>query len=284
MVVGQGDEAPLRAATLEAAKGDARISYMHLNRRGASTARNAGLHATSGEIAVFMDDDCEADVDWLANLDACFEPAIGFVGGEVTAPPTSRRFFAVCPEVHPAEIIFDPTQTPDAPEGFGLLGANMAVRRTVATRVGIFDECLGPGTRFAGAEEHDYCARLAILGISMRSTSTASVEHTYGYRFGFRDYYRHRKERLGADGALAAKRKLVSDAPSLPNVRTSVLGELRMQLRTIKPLRLPNNVFRLYHYMQSYRECISGYELLAGYGDDMANAVLTRRSPPAGSS
>ena len=40
--------------------------------RGASGARNTGVARSCGEIAVFLDDDACATVDWLENLLACF--------------------------------------------------------------------------------------------------------------------------------------------------------------------------------------------------------------------
>lgn len=274
MVVGQGDEPALREAVRAAAAGDPRVSYLHLDRRGASAARNAGLDATTGEIVVFMDDDCVARDDCLAAYDTCFEPHIDFVSGEVTAPPRERHLFATCPEVHPGEVVFDPATSPDS-DRLHLLGANIAVRRTAAERVGGFDECFGPGTRFAGTEEHDYAARLVHLGVTMRSTSTASVEHTYGYRYGLGSYYRHRRDRLGADGGFGAKMTMLRE-PGTIRVGPAVRTEIRSQLTTLKLTRLPNNAFRLVHYIRAYRDCLRDYELTDGNRDPVT-AVLQRR-------
>ena len=49
------------------------VRYVHLPRegRGFGFARNAGLLAASGELVVFMDDDCEPDPGWL---DALLDP------------------------------------------------------------------------------------------------------------------------------------------------------------------------------------------------------------------
>ncbi len=272
LVIGQGERGPLREATELAAKGDPRIKYVHLDRRGLSFARNAGISAASGEIVAFLDDDCEARADWLAELDACFDPGIDLVGGEVTAPPLEQGLFVVCPEVHPGEVTVPPDLL-ELPPGFALLGANMAVRRSTALRVGPFDECLGAGSAFAGAEEHDYCFRLRSLGGTLRCTSRASVQHTYGARFGARDFYRYKRDRLGADGAFAAKR-LMLRSPSTPKVTASVWGEFRAQVETVNVARFPLSMFRLYHYLRCYWECLDGYELSKQAGADPATAVL----------
>jgi hypothetical protein len=151
----------------------------------------------------------------------------------------------------------------------------MAVRRAVAERVGIFDECLGPGSRFAGGEEHDYAERLARLGVKMRSTPAVVVRHSYGYRYGIRAVYANKSSRLRGDGGLAAKRTLLKTRAGELSVRKSVLAEARRQLTTINLTRLANNSFRLFHYLASYRECLVGYEISQAAGSDPATAVLT---------
>jgi glycosyltransferase involved in cell wall biosynthesis len=253
LVIGQGERGPLQEATERAAQGDPRIKYLHLDRRGVSSARNAGIAATSGDLIAFLDDDCEAREDWLAELDACFSPGIDFVGGEVTAPRLDGKpLFDVCPEVHPDEVTVYPDGS-ELPPGFAILGANMAVRRSAALRVGPFDECLGPGSTFAGAEEHDYCFRLRSLGARLRSTSRASVQHTYGRRFGVVDFYHYKRDRLGADGAFAAKRRMMQ-VPPTSSVNTNLWHEFRSQVTTVDMIRLPLSVFRLYHYLRAYRQ------------------------------
>ena len=223
-----------------------------------------------------MDDDCEAREDWLAALDESFGPDIGFVCGTVEAPVKERRFFALCPRITPEDVVFDPAQAGRMPPpGFGLLGANMAVRRSVAGRVGIFDECLGAGSQFGGGEEHDYANRLAQLGVRMRSTPRAVVRHTYGYRYGVRAVYANKSARLRGDGGLSGKRTLLATRAGELSIRKSVLDEAMRQMTTVSLKRLANNSFRLFHYLTSYRECLIGYEVCTSAGQDPATAVLT---------
>ena len=104
IVVGQGpDEAALRAATEEAAPGDPRVRYLHLEAKGRSRALNAGMRASGGEIIANTDDDCEADPHWLEELDARLraEPGTGAVGGALVAPSGPWHAWSFCPAVTP---------------------------------------------------------------------------------------------------------------------------------------------------------------------------------------
>jgi glycosyltransferase involved in cell wall biosynthesis len=275
VVIGQGDELALRAATERAATGDDRVRYVHSSIRGACAARNVGISSASGEISAFMDDDCEAAEDWLAQLDLAFGPSIDFVSGAVVAPPKAHRI-AVCPTIVPKDVLWDSATVAIPPDGFGVLGANIAVRRTATERVGLFDECLGPGSRFQGGEEHDYVHRLTLLGARMQSTPKPVVHHTYGYRYGVREYYRHKRERLRGDGGLGGKAALLRAGGACSAPHRAVYDAGVSQLRTITLRRLPNAVFRLFHYLKSYSECVRGCVLREA--DNPIRAVLEPRA------
>lgn len=55
----------------EAASCGATLRYVHEPRPGISPARNAGVRAASAELVAFIDDDEEADSDWLRQMLAC---------------------------------------------------------------------------------------------------------------------------------------------------------------------------------------------------------------------
>ena len=52
---------------------------------GIPHARNAGLRHATGDILAFIDDDCEAEPDWLAEIEKPFlkDPHVGSVGGNL---------------------------------------------------------------------------------------------------------------------------------------------------------------------------------------------------------
>src|SRR5579872_5444171 len=52
--------------------------------RGVSGARNAGIAVASGRVCAFLDDDAEADPDWLEHLLSSYvDPAVLGVGGGI---------------------------------------------------------------------------------------------------------------------------------------------------------------------------------------------------------
>lgn len=284
VVVGQGEEAVLRPVIERAAGGDPRVRYLHLPRRGLSIARNAAIEATTGEIIALIDDDCEARRDWLATLDDCFakEPDVGLVGGSLLKPKRGLKLFAVCPTFEPPECLYDPVATGrNAPPGWGWVGGNFAVRRSVAEQVGPFDEWLGAGTVFAAAEDTDYMLRLERCGIKMRSTPRAVVYHKHGYRYGWRAVYDHKRNYARGNGALAAKLTLLGDERGQEwvqhNINQATVGRL-----VRRPHEVPTALLRLWYFMHSYRQCLSQYR--AERADDEAGRARSVLIPVRGDS
>jgi glycosyltransferase involved in cell wall biosynthesis len=54
-------------------KKGALLRYFKAPRRGSASQRNDAADSASGDIVFFIDDDCEAPIDGLASLSACFE-------------------------------------------------------------------------------------------------------------------------------------------------------------------------------------------------------------------
>src|SRR5437868_5929993 len=73
-----------------------------------------------------------------------------------------------------------------ADRGWGRIGANFALRASVAARIGFFDEQLGAGTALPAGEDTDYMLRMEAAGVKMRCTPRAVVHHSYGRRFGLK--------------------------------------------------------------------------------------------------
>jgi glycosyltransferase involved in cell wall biosynthesis len=280
IVVGQGDAAALRPAVEQAAEGDERVRYLHSSVRGASVARNAAIANSRGEVVAFLDDDCEAQRDWLEVLGERFgsDPDIGFVIGALVRPETTdRRVFKVCPQFIPPEDVYDPVSADRvAPSTWGFASGNFAVKRTVAGRVGPFDESLGAGTAFGGAEDTDYLLRLELLGVRMAATPRAVVNHTFGWRHGIGAVYSHKRNYARGDGALVAKLELLGDARGREWTRHNIRVATVDRLRALRFHEIPGGLFRLIYFLDGRRKCLRGFAVHSdGEPVDPVTAVLS---------
>jgi GT2 family glycosyltransferase len=235
---------------------------------GISYARNAAVQEARGDVIAFTDDDCEAAPGWLENVMACFEedPRLGFVTGALVGPAGPRGLLSVCPEIHPEDMTYDPVRDKkNAPPRFDFAGANFAVRREVAQRVGHFDECLGVGAVFGSSEDLDYMLRIEAAGVRMRSTPKSVIHHTYGVRYGLKAVFKHRRSYAVGQGALAAKMTLRGD-PRGKEWLDMVWGDL---LQTVKELRLhrsPSAFLRYLYVRKAYLDCVNHHEVDASTG------------------
>jgi glycosyltransferase involved in cell wall biosynthesis len=281
IVVGQGDEAALRVEVEAASQGDPRVVYRHLDRRGLSIARNAAIAAARGEIIAFTDDDCEAAPDWLERVCATFDqhPAAGLVLGSLVAPP-SPGGIAVCPQYRAPDLWYDPGATGRvAPPGWGAVGANYCVRRSLAVEMDGFDEHLGAGAAFPAAEETDLMLRAEFLDVPMCSTSSSIVHHTSGYRRGVRAVYRHRTGYAVGNGALAAKLTLIGDARGPRWLRDEIRLAFVDPIQNGKPWRIPGRLLRLAHFVRGYQQCRRRYSAAPTLSESgVERAKLARRS------
>lgn len=281
-VLGQGpDEAGLRGAVESAGNGDSRVRYLHLSRTGLSVARNAGLEMATGDIIAFTDDDCEVAPDWLRVIVDCFasDDEVGLVGGAVRRPLDGPKgWLTTCPTNEPAEARYDPsTASHRAPKGWDWIGANFAIRRSVAARVGPFDEMLGAGTQYPCAEDTDWKFRLEALGVVMLTTPRSVVDHTYGARSGLRAGFRHSRNYARGNAALAAKLTLQGDPFGEIWRSQAMRGTRHEWSRDALPHRLPVALSRKWHFRKAYREVIDSQTI----GPDGVLAPRVSPTPPS---
>lgn len=129
--------------------------------RGASGARNTGVMASRGEIAVFLDDDAVATPDWLRSLCRHFDDGdvVGVGGGLTPAWPDER------PRWFPREFYWvvgaSYTGMPEhAAPMRNVWTGNMAIRRTVFDAVDGFRPGFGKTGRVSRPEDTDLCLRV----------------------------------------------------------------------------------------------------------------------------
>lgn len=141
------------------------------SKRGRGRARNAGFRHACGEFVVFLDADCLARPNWLQNLLNPFQdPLVGCVGGEIVNADLDTplaRYFAN--KGHLSQMVtFAHPFMPYAQTG------NVAFRRDVIGRIGVFDDLLEEG------EDADLCWRMQLESdYRIVFAADACVEHCH---------------------------------------------------------------------------------------------------------
>jgi GT2 family glycosyltransferase len=192
---------------------------------GLADSRNTGIRAARAELVAFLDDDAEANPDWLMQLcEAYRDPEVVAAGGRVVADWETGR-----PGWFPRE--FDwvvGCSYRGLPEGLApvrnLIGANMSFRRDALLDSGGFSTSLGRvGTRPLGCEETELCIRLASRqqGQQILYEPMATVRHHVPASRATWAYFR---SRCFAEGLSKAKvQSLAGAGPALSSERSHLL-------------------------------------------------------------
>src|SRR5207253_3297739 len=112
------------------------VRLIRTENRGLSSARNTGLHAATGEIVAYTDDDAYPDPDWLMRLAVAFQNSDYAGIGGPNIPPADDSEFASC-VAHapggPIHVLLSDTEAEHLP------GCNIAFRREQLLAIGGFD-------------------------------------------------------------------------------------------------------------------------------------------------
>jgi GT2 family glycosyltransferase len=176
LVVDQSNRADQESAISEVGPDD-RLRWVPTTTRGLSVSRNLAVAATRAPILAFTDDDCRVSETWVADTAAEFaaDPELGLLFGSVVLRPEDRaRGYAA--EFEPEQRRELRGALPDAHASWGV-GANMAIRRSVFERVGVFDTVLGAGAPLFAGEEIDLTLRALSQGFKVAYSPGTSVVH-----------------------------------------------------------------------------------------------------------
>jgi GT2 family glycosyltransferase len=194
---------------------DSRIRVLHTPEMNRSKALNLAFARATGDVLAITDDDCEVAPDWLESIRREFDahPEVGLIGGQVDAPPSLERWqVSTCPSCHPSETIYYPKRDGcRRPDMHYMIGANLAMRREVVDRVGLFDAALGPGSLFPACEDQDYIIRAEAADVLTMTTNRVRVVHSAGRRYGWRAFMAHHRNYARGQGALGEKLKARGD-------------------------------------------------------------------------
>jgi GT2 family glycosyltransferase len=163
-----------------------RINYHHLEKAGLSRAYNLGIAASDGEIVACTDDDVVVPTDWVAQVAKAFQadPKAGLLYGQVLIPESLKeasRNGVIVPNL-PITKYERLIKGGARFRVFGM-GANYALRRSVAAEVGGFDEALGGGGPLRSSQDFDFAYRVYRAGYAVILTPDVKVDH-YGSRTG----------------------------------------------------------------------------------------------------
>jgi GT2 family glycosyltransferase len=171
---------------------------------GISRARNAAIRRSNEPLVAFTDDDVTLPDGWLDSIVRLIDanPHAGVVCGRGT-----RSNGTLLPGVQAGTY-----RWPTNPFGLGH-GFNMAFRRAVFDDVGLFDEELGAGARYASGEDTDLIYRAMRAGWSVIASDEITVVH-HDWRSGSDELALHSGYGLGA-GAQVARHVAAGDRTML---------------------------------------------------------------------
>jgi len=157
------------------------IKYIFERRQGKSYALNTGIRHAEGEALLFLDDDVITAPDWAQAMWTCLnDTRCDVVAGKIEMLWNCERPVWLADELHGPLISQDlgPVRRLWEWKSRYLLGANMAFRRNVFDRVGLFQEELGrKAESLVAGEDKDIFDRLVREGGVIYYEPSALVWH-----------------------------------------------------------------------------------------------------------
>jgi glycosyltransferase involved in cell wall biosynthesis len=225
-----------------AARHPARFRYVCEPRQGKSYALNTGIRESRGDVIAFLDDDVTVEPSWLRNLTMVLESEewAGVSGRTLIPEPWSAPRWLAVEGPHSLggflAAVFDlggkPCELKQAP-----FGANMAYRREMFEKYGLFRTDLGPSADRnipRSHEDTEFGRRLLAAGERLRYEPSAVVHHPVHKNRIRKDYF------LGRcfDSGRGLMRSL-GEGPEICGVsrRYWRIGKLMFMVLPVKTLR-----------------------------------------------
>ncbi len=201
--------------------GNGRLRVIRVPTPGKCKAVNAAIKDARGRILAFFDDDVEVAPGWL-NVAAEFFRAESFdaMQGPILVPVAMQSNEEFRRAQNRYRTIHFVQYPPSMSEINTLTGANMAIRREVFERVGLFDERLGPG-RSGMSEDVEFAQRILASGGKIGYWHDAGVYHEVDWSRLSEPYFRLRHEQQGRSRLLYKQQSLFS---ILPNMMRSMIS------------------------------------------------------------
>ena len=178
---------------------------------GKCRAQNRAIAEAKGDILAFFDDDVEITPDWLSVSASFFrdKPDFDVMQGPILMPPEFRQdqeFLRLHERYRTINFVQYPASMTEITT---LTGANMAMRRVVFDRVGLFHEALGPGCSGI-SEDVEFAQRVIKSGMRIGYEPAAGVIHEVDRRRLSEEFFRQRHEQQGRSRLIYKKQSMAS--------------------------------------------------------------------------
>jgi GT2 family glycosyltransferase/SAM-dependent methyltransferase len=257
------DNAPEERCTLNVAEEFAGVIYWPEPALGLSRARNSGILRSSGKIVAFTDDDVLVHPRWLLGVWQAFsqDTVFGMAGLVLAAELESESqirfeldfggFNRGYRRITFDSFFFNSMLDRGVPVWRIGAGANMAFRRNVFSRIGLFDERLGAGASGC-SEDSEFWYRMLAAGMSIVYEPRALVWHSHrvdreAFRSQMKQYMR---------GHVAALLVQFEKHGHFGNIRRLVATIPYAYYRRLKRMRLKDDWSSLFSELVG---CASGF-------------------------
>lgn len=184
------------------------VSYVLEEKQGLSHARNRALVEATSSIVAYLDDDAVARPGWLTAITRAFgEPGVDCAGGKIVLKYPCAKPDWLDERMESILSAYDKGEQPkDVPEVFG---ANFAVRREAALKLGGFSDKVGClAGRSLGGEETDMCRRIRSSGSRVLYVPDAVVDHLVDPNRLNKDWLVKRYELNGRASVILAEKEI----------------------------------------------------------------------------
>ncbi|MGZ8442332.1 MAG: glycosyltransferase family 2 protein [Candidatus Binatia bacterium] len=203
---------------------------------GKCRAQNAAIKVARGEIIAFFDDDVVVTPDWLKVAAYFFKhETFDVMQGPILVPPEiehDENFIRAQRKFRTINFVKYPLGLREIKT---LTGANMAVRREMFSKIGAFNEELGPG-RSGISEDVEFAKRVLKAGGRIGYEHRAAVYHIVDWSRLTEEFFRDRHEQQGRSRLIYKKQSLTSIVPNLLRSMWtlawySMMGDIRQKYR-----------------------------------------------------